>query len=193
MTLTDSELTRLDQLEGLIPAEVGEALAGYAAQVPADLAIVEVGSYKGKSGCYLAAGAKSGHGAHVWCVDAWDTDGNVTGRFGFAEPSTFDAFQAQVRKMQYTKRITPLKGFSVEVAAHWTGPQIGLLYIDADHQARSVLADFRSWEPYLAPGAVVVFDDVDTKRNPGVRLIVDKLARTRGPSTVEAGRLAVFR
>lgn len=193
--LSDDLVDRLDALEGLIPRDVGVVLAGYAADVPADLAVVEVGSYKGKSGCFLAAGAKAGHGAHVWCVDAWDTDGNVTGRFGFADPATFTAFEAQVRKMRYTQRITPLKGFSADVAATWAGPAVGLLYIDADHNAHNVRADFKAWEPHLAPDAVVVFDDLDTKRNPGVRVVVDELrvAYPQWRLSVEAGRLAVFR
>lgn len=180
----------LAELEGLIPEDVGAVLAFYAAKVPRDQAIVEVGSYKGKSTCYLATGARDGDGAHVWAVDAWDTDGNVTGRFGFAEPTTREAFERQVRSMRLWSRITPLRGFSVDVAATWEGPKIGLLYIDADHQAHNVRADFRSWEPHLQPGAIVIFDDVDTKRNPGVRVVVDELADVIG-CHVEAGRLAV--
>lgn len=36
------------ELAGLIPDEVGEALSHLAAEVPADQAIVEIGSYKGR-------------------------------------------------------------------------------------------------------------------------------------------------
>lgn len=181
-----------DELEGLITAEVGDTLSIYAAQVPADQAIVEVGSYKGKSTCYLAAGAKSGAGAKVYAVDAWDTAGNVTGRFGFAEPSTREAFERQVRSARLWSRVVPLQGFSTDIAAEWSGPPVGLLFIDADHAEHNVRADFRAWEPHLAPGATVIFDDVDTARNPGVRVVVDEVADVLGCS-VEVGRLAVGR
>lgn len=181
---------RLAALSGLVSAEVGETLATLAATVPADQAIVEVGSFKGKSTCYLAAGAKDGNGAHVFAVDAWDSTGNVTGRFGFADPSTRDTFEAQIRAVRLASRITPLQGFSVNVAAAWDGPPVGMLFIDGDHSADAVRADFDAWTSHLAEGAVVVFDDYDTPKNPGVRAVVDSLA---GEWRIEAGQLAVGR
>lgn len=179
---------RLAALSGLVSPEVGEVLAALAAEVPADKAIVEVGSFRGKSTCYLASGAKDGRGARVYAVDAWDLDGNVTGRFGFAEPSARETFDAQVRSMRLASRITPLQGFSVDVAGRWSGPPIGLLFIDGDHSAAAVRADFDAWSPHLAAGAVVVFDDYGTPKNPGVREVVDTLA---GDWRIEAGQLAI--
>lgn len=183
-------LDKLAQLAGLISPEVGETLANLAAAVPADQAVVEVGSFKGKSTCYLAAGAKDGHGARVWAVDPWDLKGNVTGRFGFAEPTTREAFDAQIRAMRFATRITPLQGFSTDVAASWDGPRIGLLFIDGDHAAASVRSDFEAWRPHLAYNAIVVFDDLDTPKNPGVRIALEALGLTWD---LEAGQLAVCR
>lgn len=45
------------ELEGPMPDRVGQVLHDLAADVPADLAIVEVGSYRGRSTCWLATGA----------------------------------------------------------------------------------------------------------------------------------------
>lgn len=184
-------LERLAALSGLVSPEVGQALARLAAQVPEDEAIVEVGSFRGKSTCYLAAGAKSGNGAKVWAVDPWDTPGNVTGRFGFAEPSTRQTFDAQVKSMRLSPRITPLQGFSSDVARGWSGPDVGMLFIDGDHSAASVLGDFVAWQPHLANRAVVVFDDYLSERSRGVKEAVDVLLGLE--VTVEAGWLAVVR
>lgn len=180
----------LSELRGLIPDEVGEALYELAASVPADQAIVEIGSFKGKSTCYLAAGAKAGEGAKVWAVDPWDTPGNVTGRFGFAEASTREAFEAQLRSARVWSRVTPLQGFSLDVAVKWSGPPIGLLFVDGDHSEAAVRADFEAWKRHLAPGAVVAFDDLDTPKNPGVRRALEGL---RLSYEVRAERLAVVR
>jgi hypothetical protein len=87
--------------------------------------------------------------------------------------------------------VIPLQGFSVDVAAEWAGPPVGLLYIDADHAEHNVRSDFWAWEPHLVPGASVVFDDVDTPRNPGVRVVVDELADVLGVCRVVEGQLAV--
>jgi hypothetical protein len=168
-------LHKLAQLAGLVSPDVGHSLAILARHVPADQAIVEVGSYKGKSTCYLAAGAKDGLGAHVWAVDPWDSPGNVSGRFHFAEPATREMFDAQVRAVRLASRVTPLQGFAVDVAASWSGPQVGLLFVDGDHAEESVRADFDAWRPHLAYGATVVFDDYLSPKNPGVKAAVHSL------------------
>lgn len=178
------------ELKGLIPDEVGQALYALALVVPAEQVIVEIGSYQGKSTCYLASGARDGCGAHVYAVDPWDTEGNVTGRFGFAEAPTRIAFERQVRAARLWSRVTPLQGFSTQVARRWDGPLVGLLFVDGDHSEQAVRADLEAWRPHLAPSAVVAFDDLDTPRNPGVRAAIESLGI---PFTVEAERLAVHR
>lgn len=183
----------LHKLSGLITPEVGEALYNLALAVPATQAIVEVGSFRGKSTSFLAAGARDGKQTQVFAVDAWDTPGNVSGRFGFADPTTYEVFEAQLRSVRLWSRVTPLKGFSRDVAAEWTGPSIGLLFIDADHQLDNVRSDFDAWSPYLAKSGHIAFDDLDTPKNPGVRQVVDSLVADGWKLKVEAERLAVLR
>lgn len=162
-------MSELAELEGLIPDAVGEELTRLAAAVPADQAIVEVGSYKGKSTCYLAAGTRESGVGRVYAVDPWNLAGNPSGRFGFAELETFEAFMRQISDAGYLGKVMPLQGFSADVAANWELGEIGLLYIDGDHTFRGVSTDIESWWPHLADGAVVAFDDLDTPKNPGVR------------------------
>jgi hypothetical protein len=183
---------QLTDLRGLITTEVGEALRDLAAAVPADLAIVELGSFKGMSTAHLATGARDGHGAHVWAVDPWDLPGNVYGKHGYSAPIVRDEFERQLRAMRLWSRITPLRAFSVDAATDWTGPAIGLLYIDADHAEAAVRADVHAWTPHLAAGHTLAFDDLDTPRNPGVRVVVEELEQAGYTLTVAAERLAVL-
>lgn len=180
-----------DTLAGLVSTDVGRVLSAYAAAVPPDQAIVELGSYKGKSTCFLAAGAKNGLGARVWAVDAWDLDGNQTGRFGFAEPSTRRMFEQQVRDARLWSRVTPVQAFTTQAAAHWSGPPVGLLFVDADHDAASVRADWQAWKPHLHPQGVVIFDDYRSPRSTGVAEAVDRM--TDLEVRVEADWVAVGR
>lgn len=184
----------LEELRGLITPDVGNALAWLASRVPADEAIVEVGSFKGMSTAYLAAGAKDGLGAKVWAVDPWDTPGNVYGKHGYSAPIVRDDFEKQLKGLKLWSRVTPVKAFSVDAAAAWGGPPIGLLFIDADHEEASVRADVAAWRPHLAdPYHVIAFDDLDTPRNPGVRAVVDELVTSQGYKLdVMAERLAVI-
>ena len=46
-------------------------------------------------------------------------------------------------------------------------PQIYLLFIDGDHSYQAVRADLLAWEPYLTPGATILFHDCD-ESSPGV-------------------------
>jgi MMP 1-O-methyltransferase len=171
-----TDFDKLDALEGLMNPGVGPALYQLAQQVPSDQAIVEVGSFKGKSTCYLACGSRDGHGAPVVAVDPWDLAGNVYGKHGFTRPVVRETFEAQLKKMRVRGRVLAKQAFSVDAAAVYDGPKIGLLFIDGDHTEAAVRADVEAWSPHLAAGHTIAFDDYDTKPNPGVKRVVWSLA-----------------
>lgn len=164
----------LADLEGLVSEQVGLRLAELAADVPTDLAIVELGAYKGRSTCYLAAGAQAGEGAHVWSIDAWDLPGNVSGRHGYARRDVRSIYDTQLAKVGVERQVTPLRARATQAARSWEDP-VGLLFIDASHLYEDVKADFEAWAPHVTAGGLVVFDDYHTKRNPGVTQFVDEL------------------
>lgn len=184
---------KLRDLEGLIPNYVGTALTELASWVPKDQAIVEIGSYKGKSTCHLAAGAQLTHGAHVTAVDAWDLLGNISGKHGYADPATKRAFHSQIARLGFGHHITAINAHSIDAARDWNGPPIGLLYIDGDHTQTGVEQDIEAWTPHLAPTATVAFDDYGTARNPGVKTAVDAWADKIGANIeILAERLATI-
>ena len=170
--ITAKRRKELAALDGLVSEATGLRLAELAALVPANQVIVEIGSYKGKSGCYLAEGARRGLGAMVFCIDPWDLEGNVSGRFGFAALATFEAFAAQVASVKLDSQVTAIPEFSPRAASGWRLP-IGLLYIDGSHLYEDVRADYRAWALRVAVGGAMAFDDYDTPRNPGVKRVVD--------------------
>lgn len=170
-------MTRLASLEGLISRREGERLAKLAAAVPDDEAIVELGSYKGRSTAYLAS---SGH--HVYAVDRWTIGGQQSperDRWGYDRPETLEAFHEQLERVGVADLVTPIVGDTVEVAQAW-GEPVGLLFIDADHAEASVRADLEAWEPHCV--GVIAFDDY-APRWPGVMRVADALAERRGART----------
>src|SRR5690606_32065016 len=89
-----SEITDgLERLRTLTPVETLMPLYELASMVPEDEAIVELGTYRGASACWLGAGARDGLGAHVWTVDPHDlpgyrtTTGRGSGGLDFTDPA----------------------------------------------------------------------------------------------------------
>lgn len=170
---------RLALLDGLIPATVGLLLASLAADVPDGQAVVELGSYKGKSTAYLAAGAGN---VHVYAVDPWDQQPppgtNGQDFYRFADPATRARFDEQLESVGLRSAVQAIQGYSADVAATYDGPPVGLLYVDGDHTEAGVAGDVAAWWPHLANPAVIVFDDYDSRPvNAGVAIVVTRLER----------------
>jgi len=173
--MSDELLARLAALEGLVAEATGLRLLALAQTIPADKAIVELGSFKGKSTCYIASGAQMGLGAPVYAVDAWDMPQNIKGKHDFTAPSVREKFYDQTDSLGLSQSIIAMQGLSAEVGKAFRG-SVGMLFIDASHEYEDVRDDFRAWLPHLVIGAVVVFDDYG-RRNPGVRRFVDELRK----------------
>ena len=186
MTVTQPppDLARLAMLDGLITPAVGNLLYERAARVPAGQAIVELGSYKGQSTAFLAAGARAGNRPPVFAVDPWDKQPppGTNGRdyYRFADPYTRAVFDRQLTAVGLRSQVTALQGFSVDEAAIYDGPPVGLLYVDGDHTRDAVVADVKAWLPHLDPACTIVFDDyLWTETNHGVGEAVEHLRASR--------------
>jgi hypothetical protein len=179
---------KLRTIEGTTPFPSCEKLADLASHVPSDQAIVEVGVYKGRTLCHLAHGSQQGLGASpVYGVDTWDLPG-LGGKHRVARSFAEQA----VIEHGFAGLVVLVQGFSVEIARTYDGPAIGLLFIDGDHSETGVRSDFMAWQPHLADGACVVFDDYGGGRNPGVRRAVNALSESfSGPPEIH-GLMAIL-
>lgn len=185
---------QLTALKGLSSNDLCDILYGIAAKVPADYAIVEIGVFRGRTACWLGAGAKSGRGATVYAVDPWDLPGErypfqwmntpeFPHRKMFIKPETREAAFAAVRTLGLDN-VQLIQSFSQDVARQWTGPKIAFLFVDGNHEAEHVRGDFAAWAPHLLPGAVIAWDDHDRLSHPDVPRVIDEL--------LEEGRIKDF-
>ncbi len=69
---------------------------------------------------------------------------------------TFPEFQANTA--DYSDMITPLRGFSADVAVDVTDP-IDLLFIDGDHSYEGCCSDIKTWLPKIKAGGTIIFHD----------------------------------
>ena len=189
------------QVKGLTPEEVGLALADFASEVPRDQVIVELGVYHGKTALWMAWAASQlngvGNGPHVWAIDPWELEGNVYTRDeGWGDMSGARSWARYwVQSLGYTNAISLVHAFSRDVAAGWTGPKVGLLFVDGDHTYEGARGDIEAWAPHLGEGARIAIDDYVSPDFPGVKAAVDALV-TEGvlaPIELYHDRLAVTR
>ena len=109
-------------------------------------AIVEIGSWKGRSTVYLAKGAeRGGKGNKVYAVDP-----HLSGTEG--------VFRENITKLGVDNIVISLIMKSEEAIKQWHHP-VSLLFIDGAHDYESVKKDFVLWEPWLITGGVIALHD----------------------------------
>jgi MMP 1-O-methyltransferase len=128
-----------------------------AAWTPAKGAIVEIGSFKGKSTVALATMAKKYGLGPVVAIDPHQGLAYL-GPDAPQQSPTFDEFLGNVRSAGLDANVEVQRAYSRDVAKTWSRP-IRLLWIDGDHSYEGCKEDFDLFSPFLADGAVVAFHD----------------------------------
>ena len=143
----------VDGIPGWFSSDEAAYMGNLARGIPANKAIVEIGSYCGRSTASLAFGSSMGFGALVHSVDPH------LGLVAVHDKSTLGEFLKNLRDRDLYRYVVMHKGFSTEVARTWRNKNIDILFIDADHGYESVKSDFESWNEHISSGALVIFHD----------------------------------
>ena len=153
----------VSQVEGWLSNEQGRALYQAAAGTTGRGAIVEIGSWKGRSTIWLAAGAMQVSG-RVYAIDPHKESKE--------DPlaNTLTEFRLNLERAGVSEAVEPLVMTSVEASAVLEDP-VELLFIDGDHSYDAVKRDAELWLPRLVEGGLVMFHDVTTTSYPGPRRI----------------------
>ncbi len=172
--LTPDMERRLAQVHGEILAEEGLLLAEFAAAVPEGQIIVEIGAYKGKSSCYLAAGARAGRGVLVYSVDLWLQSPWAQ----YADPEVNAAWENNVWCLGLVGQVLPVAA-DTALAAREIDGEVGLLFVDSDHSYKGVCRDIDIWAPRVALDGVMAFHDATSEVWGVARAIREKLLATK--------------
>lgn len=128
----------------------GRFLYWLAGKVPPGGLAVEIGSFKGKSSVFLAAGLQAN--ARLACVDTWRNDAMPYDD----SADTMPLFLTNVSR--YSDRIETNRGKSVDVANKWHQP-IDVLFIDGDHSYEGCSTDMKAWMRFVRTGGWIAFHD----------------------------------
>lgn len=175
----------IQPIEGLLKSPRQEKWLFKSARRLANYAtIVEIGSYKGRSTVSLAFGCRKNNG-HVYAIDTFN--GN---QVDFFERGFVSVFQDNIKKCGLTNYVTPLVGYSKDIAKEWKHP-INMLFIDGSHEYSDVLNDFECFFPFVNRGGLIAFHDVDPSW-PGVtkvwqEIVAPKLTKVSYVSNLAYG------
>ncbi len=156
---------RIREIDGWLDDMQGYVLALMAEQGPGVGAIVEIGSFKGRSTCWLAYGAKSAGRETVTAIDPFTGSPEHQPGEELSDPdlaesgSTFPVFEKNLRKMALDDYVKPIVATSADAAKDWDQP-IRLLFIDGDHSYEGSKLDFEVWSPHVVPGGLIALHDV---------------------------------
>lgn len=175
------------RIPGWLSRAESEALYELASSISPDLAIVEIGSYLGRSTAFLGLGASDS--GSVYAVDPHTGDRSQVDA-GFEGIDTSQQFLRNMQSVGVSSKVRPLIMTSLQAASEWEGGAIGFLFVDGWHSAEAVFEDGTAWAPHLARNAFVVFDDVN---HPEVASGIERLvaAGTVEPIAGRVGKMGI--
>jgi MMP 1-O-methyltransferase len=166
MSQTNDRLERAraiaETIEGWLSAAEGELLFRLAESCPQGLPVVEIGSWKGKSTVWLAAGVRPSAGTLVFAIDPHEQsleDPNAT---------TLDDLKKNLARSGVANMVVPIVSTSHEAARSFD-QQPGVIFLDGNHKEEAVRVDLADWFPKLADGGAFVIHDVFGDLWPGPR------------------------
>ena len=162
------KLKKLDKIKGHIGLNEGFLLFRITRSLKENSVIMEIGSFKGKSTCFIAEGIGDKK-MQFFCIDPWK-DGLMQEK----GDAIFNEFLQNTK--EYRDRFSILRKFSHEVIKEWPAHRkIDFLWVDGDHSYEGVKKDILNWMPLVKKSSFVCFHDY--RDAPGVKKAVDELVR----------------
>ena len=151
---------KFGKIDGFLFALEGYTLMLLAAKGDAEGQIVEIGSYKGKSTCWLASGSKGAGREKVTAVDHFKSPVLRPDLPADQEWTSLDEFKENIKLMGLEDDVRVMASDSETAIKTWNQP-IRLLFIDGDHSYEASKLDFECWSPFVIQNGYVVFHDIE--------------------------------
>lgn len=153
---------------GFMPPDEGLALYRAASEVPVDGALLEIGSYCGKSALYLGAAARD-RNTLLFSVDHHRGSEENQPGWVWHEPDLVDPAVGKIDTLPFFRRtihdaglegtVVAIVGDSAKIAEHWSSP-LALVFIDGGHGVDPAHRDYAMWSPLVRSGGYLVIHDV---------------------------------
>ncbi|WP_420453851.1 class I SAM-dependent methyltransferase [Ilumatobacter sp.] len=194
---------------GFMPAEEGEALwdaaVSASAAVP-DAALVEIGSYCGRSTVWLGDAAERS-GRTLFAIDHHRGSEENQAGWEHHDPDVVDERTGRMDTLPFLRRtvheagleetVVAVVGASPTVARHWRAPS-ALVFVDGGHGEEPARLDYAGWAPHVALDGTLAIHDVfpdpaDGGRPPYEQVYLPALESGEFEETSATGSLRVLR
>ena len=162
--------------EGWLSAGQVTRLAEAGARVRPAGAVVEIGSFRGRSAVVLARAAGS-----VVAIDPHAGSDRGPQEISADEArggEDFDAFHANLERFGVADRVRHVRKFSSDAHEDVTGP-VSLLFVDGAHRYGPAREDLARWGARVAPGGVMLVHDSFSSIGVTLALLAECAGSTR--------------
>ena len=170
-----------EDIPGFFRWDEGCAAYHLAAAGPGLGCIVEIGSYRGRSTAYLAAGSAAAGRPGVVAVDHFrGSREHQKGQMNEdPDAAAGRSFRAGFEAMMALHGIDAIiaEGDFGEIAKRWArAPRpIRLLLLDADHRFEETKRAYDAWAPSVEPGGIIAFHGYGAQIHDGIKAFVDSI------------------
>ena len=180
----------IDDRKGFLAQDEAEALYLHAREASGRGAVLEIGSYCGKSTIYLGLACRAANGT-VFALDHHrGSEEHQQGEF-FHDPDLYDAeggqmdtfreFRRNIHRTGLNDTVVPVVSDSNTAARHWQTP-LAMVFIDGGHSLDAALTDYRCWTPHLQRGGILAIHDLfeDAHEGGQAPYAIYRMARASG-------------
>ncbi|MBD2183822.1 class I SAM-dependent methyltransferase [Planktothrix sp. FACHB-1355] len=145
-----------NRIEGWFDLSEAIAIQKFVKQLPPGANLVELGSYKGRSGVAIAS-VLPPNGV-LYCVDHFQ--GSEEHKKSNIDTSNLlETFTKNIERFGVKDKIYTLQMSATEASKKFEPESIDPILLDAAHDYDSVKADLLNWYPKLKPGGYLFCDD----------------------------------
>lgn len=164
----DNSIRRFDSVKGFLAKDEGIFLYNLTREFCVVNFAVEIGSYCGKSACYIGQACKENK-TKLFTID--HHRGSEEQQFGeeYFDPDEYDYENNRVDTLPTLKKnikdfdlidvVKPIVGHSKEVAGEIEN-NIDLVFIDGSHTFESARADYTAWKNKIRVGGILAIHDI---------------------------------
>lgn len=158
----------IESIKGFLAADEALALYQHALQASTGGAVLEIGSYCGKSTIYLGLACQRNNSTLFALDHHRGSEEHQLGEM-FHDPDLYDSseeivdsfreFRRNIRAAGLEEVVVPVVASSTAAARHWHTP-LAMVFIDGGHSLDAALTDYRCWAPHVTRGGILAIHDL---------------------------------